>query len=313
MVDFAYDKLYKKRSVTPYNKNTYTKPVEMKVVYHSNGGSGTMSTNTVSKTTLSPKGYTKTGYTFGGWNTKADGTGTTIADSASISTLSPTIDGKIDMYAMWKPITYIISYNANGGTGSMAKMPVVYDTNAKLYANTFKKEGYIFSGWNTKADGTGTYYADKATIRNLGSTSKQVVTLYAMWQLAEFKITLYPNGGTIDGSSTAKTLSPNAKYGTSTWYEVPVGTMTGYEFVGYYTDKTDGDIVYGANGKGVSGPYWNNDICTFKKDMELYAHYKDITPPVSTIKNYDPSLRNPDGTINYTNSDVTVTFDVSDS
>ena len=86
----------------------------MKVVYHSNGGSGTMSTNTVSKTTLSPKGYTKTGYTFGGWNTKADGTGTTIADSASISTLSPTIDGKIDLYAMWKPITYIISYNANG-------------------------------------------------------------------------------------------------------------------------------------------------------------------------------------------------------
>ena len=45
----------------------------------------------------------------------------------------------------------------------------------------------------------------------------------------------------------------------------------------------------------------------------FYAHYKDITPPVITIKNYDPFLRNPDGSINYTNSDVTVTFDVSDS
>ena len=300
------------RSVTPYNKNTYTKPVDMKVVYHSNGGTGSMSINSSSKTTLSPNGYTKTGYTFGGWNTKADGTGVSIVDSASISTLNPTIDGELHLYATWKPISYIVSYDGNGGAGSMPKMPVVYDTYATLYANTFTKEGYLFKGWNTKQDATGTFYADKATIRNLGSISKEVVTLYAIWQLAEFKVSLNPNGGMIDGSSTTKVLSPNAKYGTSTWYEVPLASREGYEFMGYYTDKTDGDIVYDASGKGVNGTYWNNDICTFKNDLELFAHYKDITPPVITIKNYNPSLKNPDGSINYTNENVVVTFDVVD-
>ncbi len=42
--------------------------------------------------------------------------------------------------------------------------------------NKFVKEGYIFKGWNTKSDGTGTPYVDGAKV-----LFDQNMTLYAQW------------------------------------------------------------------------------------------------------------------------------------
>ena len=79
-------------------------------------------------------------------------------------------------------ITYTIAFNGNGATsGSTASMSMVYGTAKNLTANGFKRTGYKFTGWNTKANGSGTKYSDKQSVNNLTSTNGATVTLYAQW------------------------------------------------------------------------------------------------------------------------------------
>ena len=70
----------------------------------------------------------------------------------------------------------LVTFDANGGSGSMAVQEVKAKTLAVLNANTFTKEGYLFVEWNTKADGSGMAYADGASV-SLDSD----ITLYAQW------------------------------------------------------------------------------------------------------------------------------------
>ena len=93
-----------------------------------------------------------------------------------------------------KPITYTISFDANGGSGDMQSSELEENTTFTIPSNTFTHEGYEFTGWNTKADGTGTLYAVGAEI-NITSD----ITLYAQW---EEKI--------YDGSFVAKPFSVSA-------------------------------------------------------------------------------------------------------
>ena len=51
---------------------------------------------------------------------------------------------------------YVVSFNANGGEGEMTNQIIMAHTPTALKKNTFTKEGYLFKGWNTKCDGTGT-------------------------------------------------------------------------------------------------------------------------------------------------------------
>lgn len=75
--------------------------------------------------------------------------------------------------------TVKISFSPNGGVGTMADQEVMTGTDAALNANTFKRVGYEFDGWNDAADGSGKAYADKGKI-NVGSAVK----LYAQWKPA---------------------------------------------------------------------------------------------------------------------------------
>ncbi|MEO9181076.1 MAG: InlB B-repeat-containing protein, partial [Acidimicrobiales bacterium] len=71
-------------------------------------------------------------------------------------------------------LSNMVSFNANGGTGSMAN-----ETNsapAALTPNSFTRSGYTFKNWNTAANGTGTAYANGASYPFSAST-----TLYARW------------------------------------------------------------------------------------------------------------------------------------
>ena len=69
-----------------------------------------------------------------------------------------------------------VTFDSNGGSGSMAVQEMKGKTATALSANAFTKEGYLFLEWNTKADGTGTPYADGASV-SLDSD----ITLYAQW------------------------------------------------------------------------------------------------------------------------------------
>ncbi len=75
-----------------------------------------------------------------------------------------------------------ISFNANGGTGSMAS--VSPSDAAALPSNTFVRTDFTFAGWNTKANGTGNTYANGAAMSLITqSESKKNLILYAQWKI----------------------------------------------------------------------------------------------------------------------------------
>jgi uncharacterized repeat protein (TIGR02543 family) len=120
---------------------------------------------------------TRTCYTFGGWFTNSACTGTAVTKIVATDK-----DNKI-FYAKWIPNKYTIRFNANGGTGSMASIAMVYNTAKALPAATFTRFGYTLAGWRLTANGN-TVYANKATVKNLSSVNNATVTLYASWKPA---------------------------------------------------------------------------------------------------------------------------------
>ena len=73
--------------------------------------------------------------------------------------------------------TATVKFDANGATGTMEDQTVVKGVETELNACAFTWRGHSFDGWNTKADGSGTAYADKAKVPLSANT-----TLYAVWK-----------------------------------------------------------------------------------------------------------------------------------
>ena len=57
-----------------------------------------------------------------------------------------------------------------------------YNKSYTLTKNTYTKKGYSFVGWNTKKDGSGTSYKNKASVKNLKSSNGATKVLYAQWK-----------------------------------------------------------------------------------------------------------------------------------
>ncbi|MCI5741692.1 MAG: S8 family serine peptidase [Lachnospiraceae bacterium] len=142
---------------------------------------------------------TRTGYTFTGWYTAS---GSYVGKGGT----SYTVSGTGTLYARWTPNTYYIDYDGNGADeGSMNRQTVTYDTTVKLKENAYAREGYAFTGWNTKPDGSGTSYADKQSIRNLSSKNGAVINLYAQWKEHTYTLVFDGNGADI-GSMESLTV-----------------------------------------------------------------------------------------------------------
>lgn len=114
-----------------------------------------------------------------------------IGETLAGSSMIPTHDGSSTMlgnsgdgYAKISLINphYKVKFDANGGTGTMSDMDFVYGTAQNLTANTFTRSEHEFIGWNTKADGTGTSYANSISVNNLSTTDGDEITLYAQWR-----------------------------------------------------------------------------------------------------------------------------------
>ena len=108
----------------------------------------------------------------------ADGTYTETATANAGDTINY-VNG---VWGGEEPTELTVTFEANGNAeypveGTMAPQTVTANTETQLNANTFTREGYNFTGWNTEADGTGTSYADGATVNLTENT-----TLYAQWQ-----------------------------------------------------------------------------------------------------------------------------------
>jgi len=242
-------------SITLYAQWTFADATKYYVTFNANGGSGSMAAQGLDKNvagTLNANAFTREDYTFAGWNTKADGTGTAYADGASI-----TLTESITLYAQWASTAvtkYYVTFDANGGSGSMDEQEFVADTAQNLSANSFTRANYSFAGWNTKADGTGTAYADGASI-----TLTESITLYAQWTstaVTKYYVTFDANGGSgsMDEqefvSGVAGTLKANAF------------TRNDYVFAGWNT-KADGTGTAYADGASI----------TLTESITLYAQW----------------------------------------
>lgn len=168
-----------------FTENKYT------IAFNGNGNTGgSMSSITNvgydDSKTLTANAFTKTGYTFNGWNTKADGSGTSYADKASVSKLSATNGATVTLYAKWKANSYTIKFNANGGSGSMSDLAMTYGTAKNLTANSFTKTESKFLGWSKSPTATTATYTDKQSVNNLVTSG--TITLYAVWKLNRYTI-----------------------------------------------------------------------------------------------------------------------------
>jgi len=120
----------------------------------------------------------RTGYSFAGWATAANGTGTTYTEGQTGVTI--TVD--TPLYAKWTANIYTVTYNMNSATSGTAPLTQNYTSGGStltIYTNsgTLDRTGYIFAGWNTSADGTGTSY----TVSQTGVVVTANTILYAKW------------------------------------------------------------------------------------------------------------------------------------
>lgn len=81
-------------------------------------------------------------------------------------------------YSETARVFYTITFDANGGMGEMAAQAFEVGVDTALNVNTFTRENYKFTGWNTAADGSGATYSDEGAILELTGD----MTLYAQWQ-----------------------------------------------------------------------------------------------------------------------------------
>lgn len=170
--------------------------------------------------------------------------------------------------ANWKPNTYAIAFNADGGSGTMANESMTYDTAKDLTSNSFTRTGYTFTGWNTKTDGTGTYYSNKASVKNLAESG--TVTLYAQWAPTMTTVTFDPQGGTNHLDSGTNTLK--LRYDYTAYYVQHVPIKKGYTFDGYYTGKNGTGIkVYG---KGIDTDYHPGDNTVYMLANSANGYWK---------------------------------------
>ena len=150
----------------------YTAPVTTYTVsFDANGGSGTMAdvTGVTSSYTLPACTFTAPmNKQFKGWATSASG--------AVITDASITVSADTTLYAIWEPIpatTYTVSFNANGGTGTMADVTNISGSYTLPTCTFTAPTNKQFKGWATSASGT--------VITGTSITVSADTTLYAIW------------------------------------------------------------------------------------------------------------------------------------
>lgn len=132
------------------------------------------------------------------------------------------IDQSVTLTAVLRANNYKIVFDKNNKddmqsrvTGSMTNITVYYNQERQLPKNYLKREGYDFIGWNTQADGKGTMYADRATVKNLTAVKGETVTLYAIWG---------PEGTAPAASTGSSTASSIFSLG-SVWLYIGIGIL----------------------------------------------------------------------------------------
>ena len=131
------------------------------------------------------------------------------------------------------PLPIFAKFEPNGGTGSMSNQ--VSNVSANLSSNSYTKSGSTFYGWNTEANGTGTFYKNGASY---GFTSS--ITLHAQWSSNSVAVNFNSDGGSAVPASSVVIGSAITSAPTTP-------TKSGYTFGGWKPT---------AGGSAVTFPYY---------------------------------------------------------
>jgi len=221
----------------------------------------------------------RTGYDFVGYfDDKTGGTKYYNADLTSAANW-----GKKEntmLYAQWVleegTVAITITYNNNGGTGTMEPQTVLENTEVTLRANTFTRGGHTFEGWATSASGS-VVYANEETFP-IGVSN---IDLYAVWnEIPTYQITFNSNAGDATGEIPPVRVALGAILPTISDVKV---RREGLFIVGYFDASTGGKMYYQSYNQNMAyggdpvlspvGGGWDKEA-----DTVLYAQWT-TTPP----------------------------------
>lgn len=203
---------------------------------------------------------------FTGWNTSANGMGTSFSDGATYSFAADII-----LYAQWTAAYHAVSFSENDSpsdsvaAGQTANLPTSLTQFAGL-SPTFQNPNHTFNGWNTAASGGGTSYSDGATYSFAAD-----MTLYAQWSPTTASLNFSVNGGT--GAIASMTGSSGSSI------VVPSGSSLSFAnhiFAGWNTQSSGGGSAYLAGATFVMG-----------SAQTLYAQWSTVTT-VTTVTTAAP-------------------------
>ena len=224
------------------------------VTFHSNVPSADTTTNQTASgtsTALAANTFSRSGYTFQGWTVNSNGSGTSYSDGASFNFSA----GDADLYAVWQAVSYTVTYDANGGSGTPTEANhTIGQTFTTAASTSVSRDGYTFAGWS---DGTTTYQGGVTYTMPAANT-----TLTALWTNIDYTVTYFGNGST--GGSVPVDVN-TYHIGASVTVSGNVGSLvkTGYSFAGWNTE---------ANGSGTSYSA-TNTITVATESIRLYAQW----------------------------------------
>ena len=216
-----------------------------KITFNANGGTGAPAAQTKwhgQALTLSSTKPTRTGYTFVGWSTSSSATSQTYSAGG---TIPATTNQALTLYAVWKAITYTVTYNANGGTGAPGNQTKTYGQALTLSSTRPTRTKYNFLGWATSATATKAAYSAGGSY-----TTNAAVTLYAVWELAYVQpriVDLSVARCTSDG-----TLSDDGTYAKVTFDWATDETVSSIS-IGFKSSLMTSWNSFDASGEGTSG------------------------------------------------------------
>ena len=253
---------------------------------------------------------TRKGYTFAGWYTQSNGTGTKYNPGSNYA--ADQNGGTVNLYAKWTPWTYNIKYDQNVKSTSSSKtvtdMPAAQtktqEIDVTLSSMTPKRNGYIFAGWSTSANGSVEYKPGSRFTKDLDSNGASI-TLYAVW--TPWKHTIHYNSNIPTNAPTGTTTVSNMPGDQTKTFDEKLmissnkPTRKGYNFAGWST-SANGDVVYqpGAEYKndqngGTVTLYakwtaWKHTV-TYDKNVPANSKKTDVkNMPGNQTKIYDQNL-----------------------
>ena len=253
---------------------------------------------------------TRKGYTFAGWYTQSNGTGTKYNPGSNYA--ADQNGGTVNLYAKWTPWTYNIKYDQNVKSTSSSKtvtdMPnaqtKTQEIDVTLSSMTPKRNGYIFAGWSTSANGSVEYKQGSRFTKDLDSNGASI-TLYAVW--TPWKHTIHYNSNIPTNAPTGTTTVSNMPGDQTKTFDEKLmissnkPTRKGYNFAGWST-SANGNVVYqpGAEYKndqngGTVTLYakwtaWKHTV-TYDKNVPANSKKTDVkNMPGNQTKIYDQNL-----------------------